>query len=402
MNEVIEKCDVCIVGASISGNYLAYLLSNSNLKIILIEEHSKIGLPFQCAGIISKKLTKLIDLPEYIILNRVKIAKLISPSNNILKLSGNEEPYVVDRIALDQLFYKKIENNPNIAYFLGEKFKSFRYLKYKKIKNKKIEIRTSKRKIISSLLIGCDGPLSSVGKCLGRHNSIIYATQIRIKGFFNKNEALMYFDETWNDLFGWIVPEGKEIFRIGLASSEEPMKNFKKFLKRININYSNKIDHQGGIIPIGTMNKTSYDNVLLVGDSACQVKATTGGGIIMLLIATKYASNCIINCFKHNEFSKKFIIKYYHKPCSNKIGKELKIHYIIRLFLKHLKNQDLDEFFTIIDNSKIKDLISFYGDMDFPKKILFKLLKNPYIIKFLLKIFIKNPKLFLKSIILLK
>ena len=56
-----EYFDVCIVGASIAGNYLAFLLSNSNLKIAVLEDHSEIGLPFQCAGIISQKLAQLID-----------------------------------------------------------------------------------------------------------------------------------------------------------------------------------------------------------------------------------------------------------------------------------------------------------------------------------------------------
>ena len=58
MDQNIEKYDVIIIGASLSGNYLAYLLSNFNLKIAIIEEHQDIGLPFQCAGIISKKLTQ--------------------------------------------------------------------------------------------------------------------------------------------------------------------------------------------------------------------------------------------------------------------------------------------------------------------------------------------------------
>ena len=52
---IFEHYDVCIVGASIAGNYLAYLLSKSNLRIVVLEDHKEIGSPFQCAGIISQK-----------------------------------------------------------------------------------------------------------------------------------------------------------------------------------------------------------------------------------------------------------------------------------------------------------------------------------------------------------
>jgi len=162
MDQNIEKSDLVIIGASIAGNYLTYLLSKSNLKIVVLEDHKEIGLPFQCAGIISQKLSKLIDLPKQIVLNRVNTAKIVSPSGNFIKLSGNEHPYIVDRIKLDRLFYNEVKDNPNVTYYLSEKYKSFEY----RIEDDKkyLLIETSKRKIIAKMLIGCDGPLSLVGK----------------------------------------------------------------------------------------------------------------------------------------------------------------------------------------------------------------------------------------------
>jgi len=121
----LEQYDVCVVGASIAGNYLTYLLSKSNLKIAVLEYHKEIGLPFQCAGIISQKLSELIELPKEIVLNRVTTAKIVNPSGKHINLSGDEHPYIIDRIALDRLFYDKIKEDPNVNYFLGERYKSF-------------------------------------------------------------------------------------------------------------------------------------------------------------------------------------------------------------------------------------------------------------------------------------
>ena len=146
-----ENFDACVVGASISGNYLAYLLSKWNIKIVVIEEHKDIGLPFQCAGIISQKLSQLIKLPEEIVLNRVKTAKIFNPSGNFIKLSGNEQPYVIDRIALDRLFFSKNKKATNITYYLGERFRSLKY----GVENgqKYVLINTSKRLIKVKMLI---------------------------------------------------------------------------------------------------------------------------------------------------------------------------------------------------------------------------------------------------------
>ena len=394
MDQNIEKFDLAIVGASLAGNYLCFLLANTNLRILVIEEHKEIGLPFQCAGIVSQKLVQLIDIPKDIILNRVSVAKIVAPSGKFIQLSGDENPYIIDRIALDRLFYEKAKNHENVSFYLGEKFESFQYIKDNH--ERFLLLKTSKRAVKAKMLIGCDGPLSLVGKILGIKNKVIYASQIRIKGTFNQNNAVMYFDPKWKELFGWIVPEGNQIYRIGIASSKKIATKFKLFTKTLGIDLKQKIDQQGGIIPFGMMNKIAFDNILLLGDSACQVKATTGGGIVMLLTCAKIAANCLIKCFKTNNFSKKFIKINYEKPCASKVGKQLKIHYIIRSLLEVFTKKDFEKFFQIIKTSKIEHLISIYGDMDFPKEIIFKLIKNPLVFTFLIRFILKDPHLFIK------
>ena len=393
--EDLEFFDICIIGASIAGNYLAYLLRNTDLKIAIIEEHKEIGRPLQCAGIISQKLTKLIDIPEEIILNRVSVAKAVSPSGKYVKLKGEEKPYIVNRVALDKLFYGKVKDNENIHLFLKEKFLSFEYI----LKNgQKITIiKTNKRNLNARILVGCDGSLSSVAKSLGIKNMNLYATQIRIKDLrFNQNEAVMYFNPKWKELFGWIVPEGNGINRIGLASSSNLKEKFTLFLKMLKINKDSIIDRQGGLIPYGTMNKVAFNNVLLLGDSACQVKATSGGGIVMLLEAAKYAAACIIRCFIVQDFSKRNIKRYYERVCQRTIGKQLKVHFIISSIFESFNPEHWDQLFQIVKTKNIEEIISFYGDMDFPNRLFLKLLMNHMIFKFTTNILLKNPKLIVK------
>ena len=396
MDQNIEKFDLAIVGASLAGNYLCYLLSNTSLKVVVIEEHDFVGKPFQCAGIVSQKLSRLIDLPEEIILNRVKVAKIVAPLGTYIKLSGAEHPYIINRIGLDRLFYDNVKDKENINYLFGERFKSFRYIK----ENRQIRvlIETSKRKLKTKMLIGCDGPSSLVAKSFGIKNKNIYAIQIRIKANFDDNEAAIFFDSRWREFFGWIVPEGNNIYRIGMACTKDLARNFRIFLKKLKIDFHQKIDQQGGLIPIGMMNKLSFNNVLLVGDSAGQVKATTGGGIIMLLTAAKHASRCIQKCFELNKFSKKFIKKYYELPCKSSIGKELRIHYLIRLILKKFRNNDFIKLFQIIKISKIENFITIYGDMDFPRALILKIIKNPLVITFLIKYLLRNPEILVKLV----
>jgi digeranylgeranylglycerophospholipid reductase len=391
MDNGSEEFDVCIIGGSLAGNYLCYLLSTSGLKIAVIEEHTDIGKPLQCAGIVSKKIKKLIDLTEDIIIHKVKVAKLISPSGKSILLSGDEEPLIIDRVGLDKHFYNLVAHLPHIHYFLGEKFRTFSYIT--RTEQIKLSITTSKRTIEAKMLIGCDGPLSSVARSFNSINKVIFASQILIKGKFDKDQAIMYFDSRWKELFGWIVPEGKDFYRVGLATSKNIFSKFKSFLNMLNLDFEDKVSQQGGIIPYGLMKKVAFKHVLLLGDSACQVKATTGGGIIMLLTAAEVAAKAIRISFNLNNFSDKILKLNYEKPCKKLIGIELKIHYVIRRILEKFGPNDYDTVFTILKTQHIEHQISLYGDMDFPKRLIYKLLRNGSVLKFLLKFFIRHPKL---------
>ena len=391
--------DVVIIGGSIAGNYLAYLLSELRLKILIIEEHSEIGLPFQCAGIISKKLGRLINLPSKLVLNRVKIAKLVSPTGLAIKLSGDEEPYVINRIGLDRFFYDISRTKKNVTYILGEKFQSFNYL-IEHERRRIVEVKTSSNVIKASILVGCDGPVSLIAKSFNQSNNLLYASQIRVKANFPENEAMLYFHPYWKELFGWIVPEGKNFYRIGIGSKKNTAKALRMFTRQIGINPKNAIERQGGLIPYGTMKKCAFDNVMLLGDSACQVKATTGGGIVMLLTAAKVAATCIKKCFEQREFSRKFIKKQYERPTKSLIGHQLKIHYIIRKILEVLTPNEFDLLFRLIKSNRIEKLISIYGDMDFPRELTFKVLRSFLFQKFLFKFSMKHPLLIIKIILI--
>jgi flavin-dependent dehydrogenase len=161
------------------------------------------------------------------------------------------------------------------------------------------------------------------------------------------------------------------------------------------------LSQQGGVIPYDLKSKIAFNNILLLGDSACQVKATTGGGIVMLLNAAKYAAYGIKKCFNLGDYSSKTLKRYYEKQCKATIGKQLKIHYLIRKILEYFTEKDYDTFFNILKSNEIESEISIYGDMDFPRKLVLRLIKNGMILKFLVKFFIFKPKLLLKTILII-
>ena len=60
--------------------YLACLLAKEGRKVIILEEHNKIGLPIQCTGIVTHSIENFFKLKNEVIANRLD--KVIVASKN--------------------------------------------------------------------------------------------------------------------------------------------------------------------------------------------------------------------------------------------------------------------------------------------------------------------------------
>ncbi|MHA1796333.1 MAG: hypothetical protein ACTSUK_09475 [Promethearchaeota archaeon] len=370
--------DICIVGGGIAGNYLAHLLTqissdkasrkNYKLKICVIEEHKEIGLPFQCAGIVSQKILKLTKIPPHLILNRVKEAHLFAPNGEKIQVIAQEHPVILDRIAFDKFFAQRAQNK-GVLYYLSEKF-----LKFKRLDSEWVEVTTNKHVFHCHILVGADGPVSAVGRQLNRKNTLVPAAQVRARIQWPNYVTSMYFDQQWRELFGYVVPEGANgICRIGLACLRHTPKKLEIFCNKIGVKPHELLDRQGGILPINLPTRFVWNNVVLIGDAAGFVKATTGGGIIMILSAARILAPILLIALNKGDYSYHFLRWKYQIPVKLSIGIELKIHYLIRLFLLNLRTEDYRQLFHFYYLPKIRSMVYRDADMDFPAKVILKI-----------------------------
>jgi Dehydrogenases (flavoproteins) len=90
--------DVLIMGAGPAGSTLARLTATKGFRVGLFERKKIIGLPLQCAGLVSHRIMEVNVLPDEFILNSVRGAVLHSPSGIKLRVSKDRpEAHVIDR-----------------------------------------------------------------------------------------------------------------------------------------------------------------------------------------------------------------------------------------------------------------------------------------------------------------
>lgn len=359
--------DVTIVGAGPCGSHTAYLLAKAGFKVRIFEEHKQIGEPVQCTGIVTSALGKIIKLKKDFVINTVNTTRIYAPNNDFIEIKLREN-IILDRKRFDVYLAEKARK-AGTRFFLNHKFLSFK----KSEENTIIKIKDNKnriKKVKTKILIGADGPLSSVAKSSGifGQRKFFIGLQNVIK---EKNNNIVEFYPLKQGI-AWVVPENKRLVRAGIAVKENISNHYNHFIrKRFDKDYKNKVvSQQAGLIPIYNPRLvTQKQNIFLVGDAATQVKATTLGGIVPGLMAAEALAKSIINYESYERNWKK-------------LGKELLLNLMIRKVLDGFSDKDYNRLINICKNKKIKKILGSY-DRDFPSKFVLKMiLAEPRLIYF--------------------
>ena len=364
--------DVLVAGGGPIGLKTALELKEFGLNVSVIEEHPIIGRPVNCTGLISKTGARSLGLElGECTMNSVFGAKIFSPNGAMLKVQQKEPvAFVLDREAFDQGFYKKAVNK-GIEVKLNTRIID--------VRNQTVFVQTKGRGELqkAKIVVGADGAVSRVRQLIGGGNikeRMVHAIQMKCKGLngFDKDFVEMHFGSFAKDFFAWVVPESREIARVGLASSEgNPSELFDEFIRKRRIagEFSSK---SSALIPIGPpLNETTKGNMLLVGDAAFQTKATSGGGIITGCLASSIVAESI------NEHLKKGKqLKEVDKKLAG-LNKELQLHWKIRRYLNSLSDDKLNKLVEKANNAGLPEFLERYGDMDRPSLFVGKILRTP-------------------------
>ncbi len=370
------------------GSYAANIISSKGWRVALIEEHRKIGIPVQCAGLVTPRVFEIVD-KRLTVVNSLRGAEIYSPSGKEIVVDGKETKAVVlDRAAFDSHIAKDALFH-GATSFLGSTVVNAE----KKGRGIELQVQTPDKMVTlnCNILIGADGIRSNVAKWfnLPKAESIVKGFEAelvevdcdrRFAKIFTGNKVAPGF-------FAWIIPTG-EGARVGLCVSRGSAYHHfnalfqsgesSRFLKR-----SRTVSFVAGAIPFGLLSRTATDHVMIVGDAACQAKASTGGGIYTGLVASKICADTAILALEADDFSKKFLSRY-HRNWKKAIGKELKRGLHIHRLVRELSDKQIEQIFTLLDNEDILEMVSQRGDITFPSDIGWHLLrKEPKFAKFL-------------------
>jgi digeranylgeranylglycerophospholipid reductase len=387
--------DVAIIGAGPIGSTLAYKLAKEGYNVCILEKKKEIGIPLQCAGIVSKRLRDFNEIPNEMILNEAKGAYLHS-ANHILKVEKDKtEAFIIDRIAYDKFLANRA---------IGSGVKLLNQYKAVSIDCENGIIKCNNNQQISAkVVVGADGSKSFVSSLFNKNFNYFNASQYLVEiEDFSSEEVISFVDIfAISEIlpgFLWCIPTSKNSYRIGLFSNNSYISQ-KKILNDFLANDDRFMNYKivkkyHGKIPIFDKNKKLvHGRVILIGDAASQLKPTTGGGLIMGFDTCNIAKDSITDFLDKTDYediNNLSILMDYEKNFKKKYSKELGYQIKVQKTLESLSDEDLDYMFIKLKEKNGEEIISKYGDMDKQSLLVKELLKSGLIFSILPKMFFRK------------
>jgi len=342
---------VVIVGAGPAGSMTASELAKAGHDVSVFEEHTVVGRPIACTGIVTKALFNFVKKDEGYIINELRKVKVFSPRNEEVEIPLNEN--VICREKFDTFLMREAVNS-GAKYYTRHKFLGL------KNNSATFENKGAIKEIKYDILVGADGPFSAVGRISGLTKDRRYyvGSQATIEGDFDPNSFYTYFgSKSAPGFFAWVVPESKTKARVGVATQKFVGKYFDVLRQRFSGQIS---ERQAGPIPIydGAKN-VQKENIYLVGDAAGFVKNTTGGGIITGIWSAKILAESIKSGKDYSSLL-------------SPLRRELWIHEKMRNMLDCFSDKDYERLVDWMNSPKIKKILSEYP-REFPSKFVWKL-----------------------------
>jgi len=385
------KADIIVVGGGPCGSFSALTAAKLGAEVLVCEEHKTVGVPKHCAGHLSiAGLERLgLRLPHEVIENEIEGAIFHSPSGKELVIRRvSPVTYVVNRELFDR-YLSDLAMKSGVQYFLESRVKSFLF-DSGFVVGVAVKKAGDEKRLASNVVIDAEGCSSTLLKKTGlqtlQGSIVVKAIQAEVDRVNEIEEDMVevYLGRKYAPgLFAWIIPKRNASAKVGLATwAGDPREYLRRFMKNHpvaskKLRKSNVTSLSLHPIPLGGPIPKTYSNgLLVVGDSASQVKPTTGGGVIAGMSCSKIAGEVAYEAVEKSDFSETFLSRYQSR-WKELMGFDLAMMRQIRKLLNRLPDDKVDKIIALCEKLGVDSVLEEVGDIDFQGRSLIPMIKHP-------------------------
>lgn len=417
-----ESYDVIVIGAGPTGSSAARLLAEKGWSVLLVEEHPQVGIPVQCAGLVTPRTFDHTPFPiGDLWQNDLTGARIFAPDGTAIEFdAGHPHAQAMDRARFDQKMAAAAVAagvDLQVATKAVEAVRDTTGVTVTFLRPQphpgalqapaagQAGSSSSRMHVRCRLLVGADGIRGSVARWFDfppveEIVSCYEAELCDVRIPADKPSIIPMFagKQQAPGFFSWIIPVGKDRARAGLAVAPGMnTESAKAYYERMFTDPQSAPYLTGakptyliiGGIPLGLRNRIVDDRVMLVGDAAGMAKPTSGGGIYYGLVASEFLAPVADRGLRTDRLDRGSLLPYENKV-KRVLGRELAKGRRLRALYKRMRDEDFNRLARLLGGARARGVIEKVGDIDYPSRLVLPLLwAEPRLAPFFLKVLLR-------------
>jgi digeranylgeranylglycerophospholipid reductase len=370
--------DVVVVGGGPAGSCCARELAQQGFKTLLLEEHETVASKVLCTGIIGINAFQEFPLPWETVVGTLGRMKAISRYGTELPYTPQQPiAYIVDKGAFNSALAAQ-------ATAAGALLRTSTRAHDLVIDREGVHLKAlvSGEQLLSvraRLVVLACGVHYRLTKDLGLGipQEFLQGAQIEVPWPLTQWTEVHLNKAFSREAFAWLVPLQNGYTRIGVMCARDAHGALRRFLDQVTPQWREHEDIHLASKPIAQMPlRQSYaERVLVIGEAAGQVKATTGGGIYYGLLAARLAAGTINRAFARGCFSAA-TLQAYERAWRSLLADELALGLSFRKLYGWIGDRQMDGILHYIARNGLKDLIRRKANFDWHRELIVDLRKR--------------------------
>jgi len=376
--------DIAIIGGGPGGLYAGHRLAQRGFDVVVFEEHPSAGLPVHCTGVLAAEAFDEFDIGRDVILNPLRTARFFGPSGaSIEYATPTVEAVVIDRRTFDT-------NLGERATAAGAHLSVGTRIIDIQVDESCVRVTDLREQVVEAraCIVAC-GASYALQRRLGLGVSPLYlqSAQIEVPARNPGDVELHFGHDVAPKGFAWVVPvvRGTESFaRIGLMCDRDARRHFDRFLASVGprLGTGTRECLDGGtsvrskMLPLAPIERTYMSRVLVVGDAAGLVKATTGGGIYYSLLTGSLAADVLGDALERDDLQEGTLSAYETKWRSA-LGEELDAQLTLRNIANQLSDDEIEDLFELARTDGVMPIVRRTATFNRHRTLILSLLSHP-------------------------
>jgi geranylgeranyl reductase family protein len=380
--------DALIVGGGPGGLYAAWRLAHDGFSVVVCEEHDGVGVPVHCTGVLGTDCFDEFELPRETVLNPLPTIRFVSPSGLELRYTPADiQAVVIDRVRFDRTLAERARSS-------GAELRANARVTSLDITS------TGARAVAGDTVVSARVVILACGASyafqrrfgLGLPRSYLHTAQRELPVRALGDVEVHFGSEVAPGGFAWAVPAQRldgPCVRIGAMATHAADHCYARMCERITDTWGLSGDVGSPrlkILPLGPIERTFSDRLLVIGDAAGLVKPTTGGGIYYSIVSGSLAAGVASQALARNRLDAA-ALSIYETRWRGHLTSELNAQLALREAAEAMTDGDIDALFDLAKTDGIMPIVRKTARFNQHRHLIRALFNHPPARKVLLRAF---------------